>query len=225
MWWRMGGRQIEPELMDHAAPDDARQSLRDLIRINAELGGHAILRDLLRRAGADGRRVSILDVGAASGDTASIIEQAFPHARVVSLDRNAVNLSAAPAPKLLADAFVLPFRDHSFDFVLNSLFLHHFENDQVIALLREFRRVARESVLICDLERHRIPYCFMKLSKPFYRWHWMTVHDGRISVRAAFAPEELARLATAAGLRLLDLRTHRPAFRISGVGRTSESQP
>jgi ubiquinone/menaquinone biosynthesis C-methylase UbiE len=219
MWWRMGERYIEPELMDHAAPAEARQSLGDLIRINAALGGHATVRDLVRRARVDNRPVSILDVGAASGDSAEILRQSCPHARVVSLDRNEVNLTAAPAPKLLADAFTLPFRDRSFDFVLNSLFLHHFENEQVVAVLREFRRVAREAVLICDLERHRLPYWFMKLSNPFYQWHWMTVHDGRISVRAAFAPWELAHLAMAAGLTHLEVRTHRPAFRISVLGR------
>jgi ubiquinone/menaquinone biosynthesis C-methylase UbiE len=219
----MGARKIVPELMDEADPADARRSLSDLIRINSELGGHAILQQLVRRAGCDQGPATILDVGAASGDSALIIEKALPGTRVVSLDRNAVNLAAAPDPKVLADAFSLPFTDGSFDFVLSSLFLHHFENMAVVKLLREFGRVARKAVLISDLERHRLPYWFLPASRLYFKWHWMTVHDGMISVRAAFAPDELRDLATAAGLKSVQVQTHRPAFRISLVGLSGNS--
>jgi ubiquinone/menaquinone biosynthesis C-methylase UbiE len=220
MWWHMGERTIRRELMDEADPEDARKSLRDLIRINAKLGGHGVLRKLLRSAVCDDAPVSVLDVGAASGDSAAVIRSAIPAARVVSLDRNPVNLSAAPRPKIVADAFYLPFRNRSFDFVLNSLFLHHFENQQVIALLREFGRVAKKAVLISDLERHRLPYWFLPASRLYFRWHWMTVHDGMISVRAAFTAMELRDLAHEAGLSHVQVHTHRPAFRISVVGCT-----
>lgn len=221
----MGERRITPELMDEAAPEEARQSLRDLVRINVELGGHGVLRKLLRRAGCDCRPATILDVGAASGDAAAVIRNLLPEARVISLDRNAVNLSAAPQPKVLADAFRLPFADRSFDFVYNSLFLHHFDNNQVIMLLREFTRVARNAVLIADLERHRLPYWFLPISRIYFRWHWMTVHDGMISVRAAFTANELRHLASAAGLNDVQVQIHRPAFRISVVARKVDFSP
>jgi SAM-dependent methyltransferase len=218
MRWLWRERKIVPELMDDADPADARRSLHDLVRINTALGGHNIVKQLLKKAGCGEEPFSLLDVGAASGDTARVIRDAFPRATVVSLDRNAVNLSAAPAPRVLADAFALPFRPASFDYVFCSLFLHHFENDQVVRLLRGFVFAARRGVLISDLERHVVPYWFMRLSQPIFRWHWLTVHDGRISVRAAFTAEELRSLAQKAGLHNLKVATHRPAFRISLSG-------
>jgi SAM-dependent methyltransferase len=220
MWWRMGKRRIVHELMDEADPAEARQCLKDLVRINADFGGHATIRKLLSQAGCNGEAFSILDVGAASGDSARIIRKAFPRARVVNLDRNEVNLGSAEHPKVLADAFRLPFAPRSFDFVFSSLFVHHFSNAEVEDLLRNFGVVARKAVLIADLERHIVPYWFLRASRPIFGWHWMTVHDGSISVRAAFTGQELSAVAERAGLKQVQVRTYRPAFRIALVGRT-----
>ena len=217
---RKTDRNLVPELMDQADPVDARQALEDLARINAALGGHRIVKQLLRKTGCGKGPFSLLDVGAASGDSARVIREAFPRARVVSLDRNATNLEGAPQPGILADAFELPFAPASFDYVFCSSFLHHFENEQVIELLRGFAAVARRAVLIADLERHIVPYWFMRLAQPFFRWHWMTVHDGLISVRAAFTAAELNFAAQRAGLCDVQVATHRPAFRISLIGQT-----
>jgi SAM-dependent methyltransferase len=221
MFWHLGERRIVQELMDEADPKDARECLKDLIRINTVLGGHRIVRHMLARAGCREREAfSILDVGAASGDTADVIRQAYPNATVVSLDRNEVNLGAAQGSKVLADAFQLPFAPRSFDFVMCSLFLHHFRNDQVLKLIQGFAAVARNAVLISDLERHIAPYLFLPASRPVFGWHWMTIHDGRISVRAAFRKAELKNLAEHAGLQQVRVETHRPAFRLSLIGKT-----
>jgi ubiquinone/menaquinone biosynthesis C-methylase UbiE len=136
-----------------------------------------------------------------------------------SLDLNPVNVGAAGHPKLIADAFQLPFAGNSFDFVLASLFLHHFTNEQVTQLLRNFHQVAREAVLINDLERHILSYCFLPITKPFFGWHRITVHDGPVSVRAAFLANELKALGNGAGIENFEVEVHRPAFRLSAVGR------
>jgi SAM-dependent methyltransferase len=216
-------RLIEPELLDHCEPEAARASLADIAGINRRLGGHAAIRDLLRRVVRGEERFSLLDVGAASGDTAGIIGEEYPNATVVSLDRNAVNLERAPKPKLLADAFALPFRANSFDFVFCSLFLHHFTNKAAGELLRGFSVVARRAVLISDLERHWLPYLFMRVGQPIFRWHSVSVHDGLRSVRAGFRSDELLGLAREVGLHVERVKVHRPAFRLTVVGAKTEA--
>ena len=212
-------RLIQPELLDHLPAEEARPNLADLVRINKNFGGHSVLRRALAEVAGPGERFTLLDVGAASGDTARLIQDRYAGARVTSLDYNAVNLGAAPYPKVLANAFRLPFRAASFDFVLSSLFLHHFENAQVVELLRNFYGVARRGLVVCDLERHVVPFLFLPATRLLFGWQRITVHDGVISVRASFRANELSALAREAGIQGARIRVHRPAFRLSLVAK------
>lgn len=212
-------RVIRPELLDHAPAEDARRNLMDIVRLNRRFGGHSvILKTLARVAGRDDR-FRLLDVGAASGDTARLLRRTYRHSQVVSLDLHRQNLAAAPHPKVLGNAYELPFVDAAFDFVFCSLFLHHFADDHVVVLLREMHRVARAALLVSDLERHWLSWWFVPASWPLFRWHPVTMHDAPVSVRAAFKAPELAALAERAGIGSVEARRHRPAFRLSLVAR------
>ncbi len=210
---------IEPELLEHAPEEEARANLADIVRLNERFGGHGVLRKILREVVNGSPAFTLLDIGSASGDTARLIAQLYPAAVVTSLDLSAVNLADAPQPKLLADAFDLPIRPESFDFVYCSLFLHHFEDRAVSELLASFYRLARRALLVSDLERHVLPYLFFPMTQPFMHWKQMTVHDGMTSVRAAFRACEMRGLAKDAGLAHAEVAVHRPAFRLSLVAR------
>ncbi len=203
--------------MDHAPPAEAKSTLADLVRINQKFGGHSVLRRTLAQVVRAGEKFTLLDVGAASGDSAALIRKDFPAAVVTSLDYNWVNLGNAPPPKLIADAFQLPFPDASFDYVLSTLFLHHFQDEQVITLLRSFYGIARRALVICDLERHVLPYLFLRLTKPVFGWGRITVHDGLISIRASFRRKELLEMGRAAGIPDPRVQSYRPAFRLAMV--------
>jgi SAM-dependent methyltransferase len=212
-------RRIQPELLDHAPADVALKNLADLVQINQRFGGHSTIRKTLDLVVKRHERFTLLDIGAASGDSARVIQKYYTAASVTSLDNNLVNLSAAGQPKLIADAFALPFKLGSFDFVFSSLFLHHFTDDQVTRLLAGFHAVARRALVVCDLERHIAPYLFLPATQRLFRWGKITVHDGVISVRAAFRPGELLGLSKKAGIQNAEVHVHRPAFRIGLVAR------
>jgi SAM-dependent methyltransferase len=209
-------RIIKPEILDDQTPGAGAPSLRDLVRINRFFGGHEALRKALRLV-APAEPFSVLDVGAASGDSARVIRRAYPQAHVTSLDYKLHHVRSAPEPRVVADAFRLPFRPASFDIVHCSLFLHHFEDDAVVALLQSFGEVARAAVVVNDLERHPLAYFFLPWTRSILRWDPITVHDGPISVQAAFLESELRDLAVKAGLWQIRTRVHRPAFRIALV--------
>jgi hypothetical protein len=214
-------RVILPELLDHANLQDARENLKDLVRINRYFGGYRLVRGMLAEFQRPGDRFSLLDVGAASGDMGASIRESFSRANIVSLDRIGRHLALAPHPKLVADAFQMPFPQGSFDFVFASLFLHHFSNDQVVELLRSFKRVAGRAVIVLDLERGPLAYRFLPATRWLFGWHPITVYDGPVSVQAAFKKDELLALATRAGLSRARVSSHRPWARLSLVAQVS----
>lgn len=209
------GRVLKPEILDTLPPEKARASLADLTRLNARWGGHSTLRRLMRDVVKPDEAFSLLDVGAASGDMGDRIREWYPGARVTSLDRIASHLKAAQAPRVAGDAFALPFHLKSFDYVFCSLFLHHFTDDEIVRLFREFGAAARRAVLVIDLDRNLIAYYFIPWTRWLFGWDPVTVHDGKISVEAAFRPRELEALASLAGLRNPHARAYYPAFRIA----------
>jgi SAM-dependent methyltransferase len=208
----MSERKIVPELLDSASDAEAGENLRDLALIDRWLGGRRALRAAVR--GLPGAPpAAVLDVGAAFGSAANSISGAS----VTSLDLHWRHLRLAPPPRLVADAFQLPFAAASFDVVVCSLFLHHFPDDRAVELLRAFARVARRAVVVIDLERNWLAERFLPWTRLLFRWSPITLHDGPVSVRAAFTPEELAALARRAGLERIRVRRHPPWFRISLV--------
>ena len=211
----LNGRVLKPELLDTLPTEAALQNLADLVRINKYLGGRSTLRELVEDTIPAGQAVSLLDVGAASGDMGRLLRQWRPQAQVTSLDYIESHLADSTGPRVVADAFALPFAPGSFDYVFSSLFLHHFTDDQVVELLAGFGRVARRQVLIIDLWRHPVPYYFISQTRWLFGWHPVTVHDGAISVEAGFIPRELTDLARRAGLASPRSRTFIPAFRIA----------
>ena len=214
-------RVIRPELMDDAPEEDALPCLRDLVRINCRLGGHGVLLKTLGAVATPEDHFTLLDVGAATCDTAWVVSSRYPRSRVISLDRDFFHVSNGHGQRICGDAFRLPFVDRAVDFVACSLFLHHFSDEQIVDFLREAARVAKRAILINDLERHVLPYWFLPATRWLFRWQSMTVHDGRISVAAGFRRGELQRLAEAAGLTGVREWVHRPAFRISAIATVS----
>ena len=212
-------RLLRPELLDHATPEEARPNLRDLIRINRNLGGHSAIRKMLAQVIDPDHPFTLLDVGAASGDTARVIQAEYPGAAVVNLDYNTTNLRDAPMPKVISDAFQLPFAPDAFDYVLCSSFLHHFRDEQITDLLRSFYAVARKALFVCDVERNILPYLFLPATRPLFNWGRLTVHDGLISVRAALRKDELQKLSDQAGIAGAEVTVHRPAFRLTMIAR------
>src|ERR1035441_4443995 len=96
-------------------------------------------------------------------------------------------------------------------------FFHHFSDEEIVRLLGSFGSIARRAVLAIDLERGPLAYHFMPATRWLFGWHDISMHDGPVSVQAAFKRDELAALAKKAGLSKARVSTHRPWARLSLV--------
>jgi ubiquinone/menaquinone biosynthesis C-methylase UbiE len=166
---------------------------------------------------------SLLDVGCGSGDVPAWIgSQVGRPVSIVGVDLKMLHLQAAPDALrgVVADVHTLPFPNGSFDVVTASLFLHHFDGDDVARVLRELYRVARRALVVNDLRRARVPYVFGRATfRLLFRSH-VSVEDGLLSIRRAFTPKELRAAFDAAGIPAR-VDTNWP-YRLLAVARKAE---
>lgn len=202
------------ELIDQPAGDaELETSLDHVAAVNRWLGGTRALLRALAPLLPTGRDVSLLDVGTGSGDLPrALVSWGAARGRrfrVVGADRHPQTIRIAHARNhafraitpVRCDVLHLPFADRSFDFALISLTLHHLDEADRPAALRELARVARRAVLVNELERSWPNYLGAKaLSATIWRRNRLTRHDAPVSVLRAFTPAELAGIAAAAGL-------------------------
>jgi SAM-dependent methyltransferase len=213
-----------------AAGAELARSLKFIRRINGLLGYRRQVVGYLDRFSRDwprGRPISILDVATGSADVPRAIARwaaARGHdLRLIGLDRHVVTAAIAqviarsitkrqaaePANRLSivrGDALRLPFADGAVDYAITSTFLHHLDDDQCVAAMRELVRVARRGIIVADLLRTRRAYFWISLftlaAGPMVR------HDARLSVAQALNLREARDLARRAGLAGATVRRH-----------------
>jgi 2-polyprenyl-3-methyl-5-hydroxy-6-metoxy-1,4-benzoquinol methylase len=122
------------------------------------------------------------------------------------------------------DALRAPIRPGSVDVALCSLMLHHLPEQAVVDLLRRLAGLVRLGFVVSDFRREWLAWAAVWLATRAILGNRMTRHDGPLSVRRAYTPAELARLAARAGLP--DIRWDRaPSFRQIGVWVRSPREP
>ena len=221
-WTAIRERVDEEELLDlnEGTLDEAAQSLRDLTRINRWLGGGTFLRKYLfkRLRSLDPEEpVSVLDIGSGSATTPVAIAKWARRnrktVRIVALDNNVRHLRIArqtvagyPEIELVrSDAICLPFRADAFDFVISTLFLHHFKPEALREMIPGFVRASRGEVLLNDLVRDHVPYLFFRLAGPLLALSPLTRHDGKVSLLRAYTAREMRAILDTAGYRQADI--------------------
>lgn len=214
-----------------APPAVVEATLHDIARVNARLGGHAAAAFGLDRLlnGTDrGRRLTLLDVGAGSGDISGHLVRHAARRGVVlaplAVERHPVAARLCLRTGVTAavsDGASLPFADRAVDVVLASQLLHHLTPESGAALLGELNRVARVGVIVADLRRHPVAAIGFWLAAHAMGLHPVTRRDGVTSVRRGFTPEELRDLLRVAGIAGSVHR--RPHYRLVAVWRVARA--
>lgn len=222
-----------PEQMDRPGQDPLllRADLAVLERINRHLGGHSIaLRHLSEFYATTGARnpdgeLSVLDLGTGGADVPRAIAGRF-RAAITAVDANPDILQiarerSAGYPNIRFeqhDLRALPYPPGSFDVVLCSLVLHHFGEDDAVAILRRIHEIARVGYIVNDLRRSRVAIWLSQLMARTVITNPIAQFDAPASCERAFTVAELRALAERAGLEQFEIHRHR-MFRMVLVGR------
>ena len=196
-------------------PEEYESCISELQLVNRWMGDAHSLRSTLfpEIETAALRSFSILDVGAGSGEllrvAADWARQTNRHLNAVGLELNersaeSINEESRRFDEISSvrgNALELPFADNSFDYVICSLFTHHFVDEQVVTILREMSRVARRRIFVIDLNRHPIAYLLYTTLGKLVLHNRLLRHDGALSILRSFKAGELLELGQRAGLR------------------------
>lgn len=201
-------RSAQEEIMDdfEFQGKEMQDVLADLRRINRYLGGNKItingIEQLLQDVPGT-EPLTILDVGCGDGEMLRKCADHFntkrPNISFIGIDANPMIISEAIASSSsysnisfkTADVLNSDFLPVAHDIVLFTLFLHHFEEDEITALLQKFNTKARFGLVINDLERNRLAFVLFKIVSTLFSLSKTAKNDGLISIAKGFKRREL----------------------------------
>jgi SAM-dependent methyltransferase len=185
-------RSLEPEIMDQTGlpPEIARKFHRDLKLVHALMGNWGTLVSRLK----SDKPESVIDIGCGDGALLAYLRGVFGLRSVTGIDLKPPECAVDGVRVITADATRDPLPEA--DAAVSVMVLHHLTDDQVTALVRNVGRSVKQFVCV-DPVRHWLPMAlFTLLLAPLLSR--VAAADGRQSIRRAFKPDELRKLATAA---------------------------
>ncbi len=205
--------QLTEQMDEPCSREELRACLRDLAKTNRWLMAYRPMvfwLNTLVLPPLPGP-LRILDVGCGYGDGLRRIER-WADARNIAVELTGLDLNpdataiAAEASAVgskiewvAADVFAYA-PERPVHLVVSSLFTHHLAEADVIRFLQWMEQHAKLGWFISDLSRGAIPYHLFRAFSKLAGLHPFVQHDGPVSIRRSFAPEDWGRMCAAAGL-------------------------
>ena len=184
-------------------------ALDKLAKINQWLGGNKVTINGLKKVLRDHPKedqITIIDIGCGSGDILRLVSrfgaQQGYNFRLLGIDANPHTVAYARASSKAyehiefktLDVFSEEFKQLNYDLVLTTLFLHHFNEDELVMLLTSVVSKAKLGVVVNDLHRHKLAYYLFKLLCLTIK-NDTIVKDGLTSILRGFKKPELEMLS------------------------------
>lgn len=204
-------RASDIEIMDDLSMEgkELSDALDQLTVVNRFLGGYKIVTNgldkIVNRLNIANTNTSlkIVDLGCGGGDTLKAIadwgKKKNLSLQLYGVDANAFTIKYAQK-QTQSYSNIQYFQQNifeencsleGFDIVICSLFLHHFQEEELLIFLQKCKHSKIKALLVNDLQRHWLPYFLFKTVSTVFRASKMTREDGLLSIRKAFTKAEI----------------------------------
>ena len=205
-------RSTQAEIMDSMDFQGVEMNnlLRDLKWVNRWLGGNSITLNGIVKLLKDhpkSKGITLLDIGCGDGELLRVCSYFFQRKRYkvkcIGIDFNPNILERAKHES--KDYARMEFR--KVDVVLNenlipncdialfTLFLHHFNNEQIEQILKSVLKKSQKGLVINDLHRSRMAFVLFKFISTVFLRTKTAKHDGLVSIARGFEKQELRCIA------------------------------
>ena len=218
-------RSNEAEQMDNlqCKGEEVEQTLHELEVINKLLGGNQLtmsgISELVDTVPSI-TRLRVYDLGCGRGDMLEMISKWANNkgitAQLTGIDANPNIIRIAKARHEnntdirfeVKNIFDPDLAREKADIILATLFTHHFTDDQLSFLLRQWNMQASIGIVINDLHRHWLAYYSIGLLTHYFSKSGMVRNDGPVSVRRSFSKNEWKHILKNAGISHYKITWH-----------------
>ncbi len=197
-------RNYSAEQMDDFKIQDERleSALIELKIINKFLGGFSTSFEGIKRLlnGVKPRQeITVLDAGSGASDILLNINRKLSKLKIFSIDANLgacryISVNSSYIRIVCADMMNLPFNHRKFDVIHLSLVLHHFNENEIINLLKKLSVHVNIGIVINDLRRSVWAYLGIKILTSLFSNSNMVKNDAPLSVLRGFKKSEILKL-------------------------------
>jgi hypothetical protein len=204
-------RSYTPELLDaeFIPQADLFQNLKELKIINTLLGGHRVVLNGIKYF-CKKERLSIVEIGSGGGDNLGAIQAKYPNLDLEGVDLKTDCTTYAQKHYPNIQFQTTDYRKATFDqkpdVIFNSLFCHHFTDEQLIEMLRWMKENSTKGFFIADLHRHWLAYYSIKLLTRLFSKSYLVINDAPLSVLRGFRRSEWENLLTKAEIKNFKIR-------------------
>ena len=189
---------------------ELRRTLDLLASINLWLGGNALTLDgigKMLKSFPREKPVRIVDLGCGNGDMLRQLHRFGARSGykfdLLGVDANPDSIAyAEELSENLSNVsfkainiFSEEFEELEYDIAIATLFLHHFNDEEITNLVSEIKAKSSIGVLINDLHRSEMAYVLFWLVSLFFR-NEVARNDGLVSIRKAFRRSDLEKYAS-----------------------------
>ncbi|MGB5893422.1 MAG: methyltransferase domain-containing protein [Ignavibacteriaceae bacterium] len=195
-------RSYKKEIMDDFSITDSRidNALNELKLVNRFLGGVSTSKtgfEILFN-NSNYETIKVLDIGSGSSDIFQSLINKLPNLKIFSLDRNKriceIIKNENRAYPIFGDAITHPVKEESISVVHASLFLHHFNEDEIKKIIKSSLAIAEKGMVINDLRRSIRALIGIKTLIYLFSGSSMVKNDAPLSVKRGFVKSELINL-------------------------------